>query len=168
MNLPYHSANGHHEPYTGHQGTPTHVTEEEKMLLEQLKNTSLSSQQQEQKPSDNTRNHIAAKFAVPVVPSPISARRYDDEVADDNVSVENVHLSVGDSKKHIKLSSDSGLGSSELGEDHQQWKNGKSVFFYRYYWTMIHFFFSKIVLIEYILKIQPFQTNDIATEQHVW
>lgn len=123
MSLPYHSANGLQEPYTGHQDVPTHVTEEEKMLLEQLKNTSLSSPSSTSTVPDVSHNHVAAKFAVPVLPSPISSRRYDDE-GDDNVSVENVHLSVGDCKKNnMKLSSDSGLGSSEIGEEQHAWKN---------------------------------------------
>lgn len=102
------------------------MTEEEKMLLEQLQNNSIT-QHTNYLPSydqvQNSRsppNETPPKFTVPSIPSPLSSRRYEE----DNLSVENVHLSV-DSKKNIKLSSDSGLGSSELGEEHHSWKNGK-------------------------------------------
>ena len=60
-------------------------------------------------------------FNVPVIPSPLTSRHYNDE---DSASVEGVFLSV-DSKKNIKLSSDSGLGSVELVEESNSWKNGK-------------------------------------------
>jgi len=129
---PHSAVNGHHEPYTGHQNSSPHMTEDEKLLLEQLKNTSLS-------PSQNPRNftpnggaptRTQATFNVPIVPSPLLSRRFADEDDVGSASIENVHLSVGDSKKQIKLSSDSGLGSSELGDDHQHWKNGKISFFF--------------------------------------
>eukprot|EP00111_Clytia_hemisphaerica_P010178 TCONS_00029743-protein len=118
--------NGHHEPYAGHQNAPQqHMTEEEKMLLEQLQNTSLGGagsgphNDAPSVPVAPRTNHV--NFSVPIIPSPISGRRYPDD--EENNSMENIHLSVGDTKKQIKLSSDSGLGSSEMGDDHQQWKN---------------------------------------------
>ena len=126
--------NGHHEPYTGHQNmhAQPHVTEEEKMLLEQLKNTSLGSDvphMNDPPPGVPQRtNHV--NFTVPVIPSPITGRRYqhDDDREKNAASMENIHLSVSGengAKRNIKLSSDSGLGSSELVDERQQFQNGK-------------------------------------------
>lgn len=130
------ATNGHHEPYTGHQYTQQqHVTEEEKMLLEQLRNTNLGAAGAPPGVPQRT-NHHHVNFTVPVTPSPITGRRYQntDDDRDDNVatSMENVHLSIdggvggndGSGKRNIKLSSDSGLGSSELVDERQQFQNG--------------------------------------------
>ena len=111
------------------------------MLLERLKNTSLSPSQKPQNlaPNGGAPTRTQATFNVPIVPSPLSTRRFVDDDGVESASIENVHLSVGDSKKQIKLSSDSGLGSSELGDDHQHWKNGMSSFLY----TCCCFFFTQ-------------------------
>ena len=139
------ATNGHHQPYTGHQQhtQQQHVTEEEKMLLEQLKNTNLGAAGPppgvpQRTNHLNSQNHV--NFTVPVTPSPITGRRYqnDDDDLDRNgenvaTSMENVHLSVdGAGKRNIKLSSDSGLGSSELVDERQQFQNGKIDLFDNY------------------------------------
>lgn len=64
----------------------------------------------------------SANFSVPAVPSPLSSRHYSNE--EDSASVEGLYLNV-QSKKNIKLSSDSGLGSVELVEEPNSWKNGE-------------------------------------------
>ena len=110
------------------------------MLLEQLKNTNLGAAGPPPGVPQRTNhhnNHHHVNFTVPVTPSPITGRRYqnnEDDDRDENsitTSMENVHLSVdgvsheGPGKRNIKLSSDSGLGSSELVDERQQFQNGK-------------------------------------------
>lgn len=137
------------------------MSEEEKNLLEQLRNTSLATipphhshppqvpppnpahlhndvyQQYKQDIEDGrhtqnsqTTNSLSPpRFAVPNAPSPLSSRKFHSQKEEGNLSVENLSVEnlASDSKKNIKLSSDSGLGSSELGEEHQSWKNGENV-----------------------------------------
>lgn len=94
-----------------HAGQTNHTQDamlnEEKKLLEQLQNTSIKPQ---------TRyNGNSAGFMVPVAPSPISTRYQRDD--DD----------IDGGKRNIKLSADSGLGSTDLCEDQlASWKNGRS------------------------------------------
>ena len=66
----------------------------------------------------------ATDFNVPVVPSPLTSRRFvgEDGEGDDGGG----YLMVDDGKKSIKLSSDSGLGSVELVEESNSWRNGES------------------------------------------
>ena len=124
-----------------------YMTEEEKLLIEQLQSTKITPTAPHAPPSQNAQNmreaylqyqnelqnghHAPAigpprntRFMVPVAPSPISSRRFVDE---DSASIENINFSAAtDNKKNIKLSSDSGLGSSEIGDEQSSWKNGKS------------------------------------------
>ena len=111
------------------------MTNEEKRLLPHLNNTSeqqsaetercqmqeaLRKYQGDVKKISEGTNYIGAvrtsNFTAPVAPSPPTSRHFNDEYSLDDRST--------DSKKNIKLSSDSGLGSTDLGEQ-SSWKNGK-------------------------------------------
>lgn len=84
------------------------MSNEEKKLLEQLQNTSVKCQA--------GYNGNSTGFMVPVAPSPIPTRYQRDDDDIDGV------------KRNIKLSADSGLGSTDLCEDQlASWKNGRSL-----------------------------------------
>ena len=122
------------------------MTNEEKHLLAHLNNTSeqqsaeterrqmqeaLRKYQGDVKKISEGTNYIGAvrtsNFTAPVAPSPPTSRHFNDEYSLDDRST--------DSKKNIKLSSDSGLGSTDLGEQ-SSWKNGKvlnKVFFFFFF-----------------------------------
>lgn len=128
------------QPYTAHQNLkqPQHVTEEERLLLEQLRNSSIprdpNAELERQRMQDALRKYQgdvkrlndggnttgaprAMNFSVPIAPSPLTSRHFKD---DDSSSFDDFAV---DGKRGIKLSSDSGLGSTDLCEEQNSWKN---------------------------------------------